>query len=413
MWNDYVGASAASRQAVWSRFARISSTALPSPEQPRIQVSDSIGPGSAKGIGYQKFKDHIDDCKNTNGLCSKFRSEMEPRIAAIMNANPQTVIWQCGNELNGRESWSKFVRAYEQGIAANAAGEPASEPTGTIANDPNVIPFYVNMYLAPCVDLLTAYERASGKNILISLGSISSGSPGTIAFLSSIYNATFSQTGTALDGRPVRQSIEVIDAHYRYAGPDWLTSSQSLKAMVNGAAQLMSSEELGTRAADSGAGAVLFHRVLSRWLSSYSSAELGVLFWDAQLPIGTTYRLNDAAGLLNTFVGGSSLSLVGSVAVAGHSGVEARVFKSSTAGRWYATLATDRAATTGTVTSVEISIGEAASAASVTVYAYKAGVGAVVLPATIVAQAQSYTVTLSGGYTMGPDESVALFISRP
>ena len=51
VWNDYVGASAASRQALWSRFARISSTALPAPEQPRIQVSDSIGPGSAKGVG--------------------------------------------------------------------------------------------------------------------------------------------------------------------------------------------------------------------------------------------------------------------------------------------------------------------------------------------------------------------------
>ena len=413
MWNDYVGASAESRQAVWSRFARISPTALPSPEQPRIQVSDSIGPGSAKGIGYQKFKDHFDDCKATNGLCSKFRSEMEPRIAAIMNANPQTVVWQCGNELNGRESWSKFVRAYEQGIAVSATGEPASEPTGTSANDPNVIPYYVNMYLAPCVDLLTAYERASGKNILISLGSVSSGSPGTIAYLAAIYNATFSQTGTALDGRRVRDSIEVVDAHYRYAGPDWLASSQALKDMVNGAALLMSSEELGTRAADSGAGAVMFHRVLSRWLSNYNSAELGVMFWDAQLPIGTTYRLNDAAELLNSFVGGSSLSQVGSVAVTGGAGVEARVFKSSTAGRWYATLVTDRSAATGTVSAMDISIGETAAAASVTVYAYKVGASAVVLPATIVAQGQSYAVTLAGGYTMGPDESVALFIARP
>ena len=413
MWNDYVGASAASKQAVWSRLARISSTALPSPEQPRIQVSDSIGPGSAKGVGYQRFRDHFDDCKNTNGLCSQFRSEMEPRIAAIMDANPQTVIWQCGNELNGRESWSRFVRAYEQGIAASATGEPASEPSGTSANDPNVIPYYVNMYLAPCVDLLRAYERASGKDILISLGSISSGSSGAIAFLSSIYNATFAQTGTALDGHAVKEYIEVVDAHYRYAGPDWLASSQSLKDMVNGAAQLMSSEELGTRAADSGAGAVMFHRVLSRWLSNYSSAELGVMFWDAHLPIGTTYRLNDAAELLNSFVGGSSLSLVGSVAVTGSSGAEARVFKSSTAGRWYATLATDRSAATGTVSAMEISIGEAAAAASVAVYAYRIGASAVVLPATIVAQGQSYTVTLTGGYTMGPDESVALFITRP
>ncbi|HEY9827846.1 MAG TPA: hypothetical protein V6D19_20600 [Stenomitos sp.] len=169
-------------------------------------------------------QDNAENFKARIQLKVKTYSALEPAVG-----KSHRIWWQFGNEINALESlyglreWERCKTA--PGTSTYDCSKTIKNPDfkasclGTLIdrNNPCVIPYYVEYYLAPAVEAVRAQEKLCGCKYPIVLGSIGTGpNPSSRAWLNQLlsYKVQSSKFAPSLTGKYVYQLINVISTHY-------------------------------------------------------------------------------------------------------------------------------------------------------------------------------------------------------
>jgi len=291
------------------------------------------------GLGSGRDQTPVDNFMNfiKNGNVATYRQALKDRakaMAALSDA-PAKVSWQFGNEINS-QIFSETLHTWAQdGVT----------PRG---NDTSTIPFIVEYFLAPGVE---GIEQASldlfgnRDGIRIMLGSVSSATnPNAQAFLSELLDYQILGTyAPSLAGKRVYQIVDTISIHYAVGTGSgvWRTF---LDGLHNGRVgqgkiqRIVSTEEVGQRAANAGEGMGTAVHVLARyfdwWIGRGYTPDRGhVYLWGTDLgPAGNT--IDALMPVLHNFLGEVGLvKPAATAAVSGAANLEHYEFESAQARR--------------------------------------------------------------------------------
>ena len=223
----------------------------------------------------------------------------------------QKFYWQIGNEISAF-SYGDNARLYNGEIDPNAP-----------EFDSEIIPFYVEFFFAPAVE---AIRNANASNIKIALGSITVFSNSKApAFLDDLlsYQIQGTYTTSGVAGKTVADFVDIITIHYLMAGEPsdtnpWKDRLNDVKDkwINNGSYNIegiWSTEELGSRGAEGGAGAATVLRVASRyfeWISEnqFSGSHVKCFYYAVGTgPKDINFGTGDSSlDVLHTFVTGEN-----------------------------------------------------------------------------------------------------------
>ena len=209
-------------------------------------------------------------------------------------AIPNQVVWQFGNEINSRR--------FNETVFDWAGGGRVKE------HNTDVIPYYVEYYLAPGVEALRQaqqrYQRQIQKNakssqtpftgsdkIRVALGSIAvAAHPGAQKFMDALLSYQVKGLcAPSLKGVQVTELVDIVTMHYIVSAnrPVWREALDSIKSKWYQKGRIeafWSTEEIGIERAEANVGGVFAVQVLARymdwWLAQGFSADQGrAFFW--------------------------------------------------------------------------------------------------------------------------------------
>lgn len=276
------------------------------------------GMGSAKknhdnpGQVNPQFADYMDSFIADNGISWTQQVTTRATEVAAVTPSSEKLTWQIGNEINA-QSYSENIHYYFQDGKASHM------------SDTSTIPVYVEYFLAPSIQGIHNAEAATGKDIRIALGSIASAAAiHSQAFMNELLN--YEITGTyapELAGTKVFELIDTLTVHYFIgqgstttpeAWRDYLTTTRDTWIGKGNIKGIWSTEEIGVRAADSGFGAAMSFRIISRYLdwvnqNNYSDDESKWFFYGTGKGAETT-RIENGMQDLYDLVGDNGLQFV-------------------------------------------------------------------------------------------------------
>ena len=386
-------------------------------------------PGEAVALAVRDVPAHHDVVLTVGGLGSGRRSAAVADYLALVQADsghswttgvrdaalrihgrggrPERIYWQIGNEIN---SDAVSGRALEW---RNRAGRGS-------ANDPDVIPFYVETYFAPTVQgLRDASQRLYGStdSIRVALGSVTqTGTPEGRAWLRQLLDYRIEGSyAPELAGRRVADLVDIVTVHYLVTIEEsrWRTGLEDVWAHV-GTGRLRgiwSTEELGRQRGESGEGAATALRVAARYLHWWLERGVGpdagrCFFWGGGLgPEGS--RGAEAMNRMHSFLGETRLRPVDAVPVGAGLEAETYAFTGTITGRTVVIVS----ATTRDVRVTEIRV-PAWSAGTVRVDAtsYERGRTRSV-PASSTVEGTELVIRLSNHFTLPRRGTLALFLT--
>ncbi len=229
---------------------------------------------------------------------------------AKLSPHGEKIYWQIGNEINSVHYMTALGRW---------SGKSAVVPQH---DDSSVLPLYVEYFLAPTVEGLTAASReafGSEKKINIVLGTIAgAGRPSSRKWLDELLSYRIKgDFAKSLQGRRVADVINIIGIHYLVSADrtPWQEALDDLdrKWMGQGSVTgIWATEELGAKLAQAGLGAAAALRVAARYLHwwgvhSYTPKQGRCNFWGWQIgPAGTTAQ--ESMQTLYNFLGDAPLT---------------------------------------------------------------------------------------------------------
>lgn len=169
-------------------------------------------------------QDNADNLKERIKLKLKTYSDLQPQTGKA-----HRIWWQFGNEINALESLFG-LREWERCKTSPSTSKYDCSKTiatpdfkasclGTFVdrNNPCIIPYYVEYYLAPAVEAVRAREKQCGCSYPVVLGSIGTGpNPVSRAWLNQLlsYKVQSKKFAPSLTGKHVYQLVDVISTHY-------------------------------------------------------------------------------------------------------------------------------------------------------------------------------------------------------
>lgn len=283
-----------------------------------------------------QFKVYMDAIVADNATA--WRSAVSARAAEVALATPDEsrVYWQIGNEINA-VSYQKNIDLY-------------FGRTSTSLLD--IIPIYVEYFLAPTAQAMKLAASRTGKQIRLALGSIAGfANANSQQFLDTLLAYTVRGTyAPELAGEKVHSLVELVTVHYLMeaatptqpeAWRDVLLASRQKWLGVGTISGFWSTEEIGIRAAESGKGAGAALRILSRYLGWVSEqGDEGrrtrwYYYGTNAGPVGQ--RIDDAMTLWHQWTGGDTLQLNSKLHSAGNT-LETYAFKLGSGSGWLLTV---------------------------------------------------------------------------
>lgn len=220
-----------------------------------------INPGGlGSGREQAKVSLFMDRMLFDNG--QSWKQQLRDKAAAIAAKapDPGAISWQFGNEINSQR-FSQTVHSWDN------RGAPGR------AHDATIIPFYVEYYLAPGIEALRAATRGHPQHFRVALGSIASyANPAAQQFLHELLSYRVQGLfAPSLAGQRVFELVDTVTVHYIASanGDVWRDALDRLHQQWFGKGRisaLWSSEELGIRRAQTGAGAAFSLMIAARYL---------------------------------------------------------------------------------------------------------------------------------------------------
>jgi hypothetical protein len=272
-WMDYVGRH--DRPAVWGRSIR----GVGRRESPATELTRRLREVASTNVlvmpigGLASARDTAAAAHFLNGVeadgGAAWREEVRVRAEAILPVldGALGINLQVGNEINSH-FWGTSVRAWK------GDNRPAA------ANSREVIPVYVEYFLAPAVEVIRDFDwgsDASPAKVNIVLGSLAnSANPRSRAWLGDLLDYRIRGTFAAsLAGVSVADVVDFASVHYLVTADDanWMHQLDSLQERWVDTGRIRGvwgTEELGRRRAEAGLGAVAALKVTSRYLHWWS-----------------------------------------------------------------------------------------------------------------------------------------------
>jgi hypothetical protein len=259
-----------------------------------------------------------------------WNEEVRVRAAAIRPVLEEAleINLQVGNEINSH-FWGTSIGAWR--------GD--RRPAG--ANSREVIPVYVEYFLAPAVEALREFDwgsDASAAKVNIVLGSVAAAAnPSSRAWLGDLLDyRILGRYATSLAGLRVAEVVDFVSVHYLVTADDagWMNTLDSLQERWVESGRIRGvwgTEELGRRRAEAGLGAVTAMKVTSRYLHWWSLRGLTpeksrFFLWGSRLGSADT-RGDSAMRVLHRVLGDSQLiDVSSSLSLAPRSRIEAYAF---------------------------------------------------------------------------------------
>src|SRR5690606_16197610 len=241
-------------------------SALTTTLQQRDIIMQIGGMGSAKlweggAQVHPNFKTYMDALVADSGAAWRYAAAARAREVIEATPDGSRVYWQIGNEIN--------ASSYLQNINLYFGASYASTF--------DIIPVYVEYFLAPTLQAFQQAASDSGKPVRVALGSIAGfANINSQQFLNNLLN--YEITGTYapnLAGRKVYELVDIVTIHYLMNAStaenpeiwrDALVSVRDQWLGVGNISGVWSTEDVGIRAAEDGMGAGSALRILSRYL---------------------------------------------------------------------------------------------------------------------------------------------------
>lgn len=268
--------------------------------------------GMDSGRNRERMDSFLTDMTLNHG--ESWKSEIRANAAHLRanNSRGKTAYWQFGNEINSRR-FSENTQAW------------AKKGRGARDNDISIIPYYVEMYLAPGVEAVWQTRPQNAKaaqpaHIPIILGSIGAfANPGSQKFLDALLNYRVEgKLAPSLKGKQVYELVDVVSVHYVVSAntPTWRASMDEVWQKWLGKGNIKSiwsTEELGIRRAKMNAGSVftaqVFARYMDWWLEKGLDSDQGrAFFWGTEHGAAGRHGSDGMESLLNIL--GPSAELV-------------------------------------------------------------------------------------------------------
>lgn len=386
----------------------------------RIQSRDVIvsitGFGGDADTGTSLMGRLFDMHREGNG--GSWQAAVEAQVQALSPLDPDAkhLTYQLGNEI-GKQTFSEALRAW-------ATSKGLTLPGTAQEHDLELIPYYVEYYLAPTVE---AAQRASlayygdAEAVNLALGSIpNGGTPGARAFLDALlaYEVQGDYAPT-LTGKKVNELVDLITAHYVGAS-DNLGLIWDKWAGVGSLHGLWTTEVVGIRSATDGAGAASVLFELGNHLGWHyakgflpEQARVSVYGWSDNNGIAAA-DADEALSTFYAFMGDAPLEVEKNYATVASTGSPLKTvqFNSVTDNDKRAVAVTaEQQSATGTLQAVTVAKAGWAGAVTAQVHLFTAA-GHQVLPASVVDTGSAYQVTLTRGAQVSGGSAVLVTLLR-
>lgn len=253
-----------------------------------IVTIEGFGGGGGIGSPMTPFMDLI----NGGGVAT-WQDAVKSQVLALAPLDPTgaRIVYQLGNEIS-KETTSGDLRAW-------ALSRGFTIPGVSQDYDPELLPYYVEYYLAPTVEAATQASQTGYGNpdtVTLALGSIGNGGTANArTFLDLLLNYTIQGTyAPTLSGKRVNEIIDLVTVHYvgSSANLDLIWDKWKNVGSIRG---LWTTETVGIRAAEDGRGAGVAINELDNNLGWYynrglqpAQARVSYYGWDTSgLAVGT------------------------------------------------------------------------------------------------------------------------------
>ncbi|HNI06551.1 MAG TPA: Ig-like domain-containing protein [Thiobacillaceae bacterium] len=396
---------------------------LVSEVQTRTQARDIIITiegfgGDGDGTNTSKMGD-LFDLLRAGGL-GTWQSTVINQIQTLATVDPDAkrIVYQLGNEIT-KQNFSDTLRAW-------AASRGITIPGASQYYDPELIPFYVEYYLAPTVEAanqasLNAYGDADKVNL--ALGSIGNGGTSDAqAFLDMLLN--YQVTGTyspSLAGKRVYELVDLITVHYPGATTN-LNPILDKWLGVGNLKGLWTTETIGINAAEAGEGAGRAVWELGNNLGWYynlgltpDQTRVSFYGWDVGSSVAGTSADTSMKDFYN-FFGDAPLEVLGAYATltGATTALQTQQFNSVTDGnkRAVSVTTTTQGVQSSSLQSLNVKKDGWTGHVTATVHHYSPA-GHTVTTASVSEGTTSYTVTLSPAIALtGGGDTVMVTLAR-
>ena len=275
------------------------------------------GMGSAKpnssdpNLVNEAFATYIDEILADNGAA--WRNVVYQRALEVAGVSERdySFFWQVGNEISAPSYSSNIQKYFEGNTEANDYGA-------------EIVPVYVEYFLAPTIAGFRQAATELDTNIRVALGSIAGFSnPNSTVFLDTLLNYEIvGEFAPSLTGFKVFELVDIITVHYLMNGSSiddsdyWRAILENVRDNWLGQGRISgvwSTEEVGIRTAEGGAGAGSAIRIASRYLdwvlsNHFNGTQVKWFNYGTNVgPAGQT--INDGLSALFDLVGDHSLFL--------------------------------------------------------------------------------------------------------
>lgn len=236
----------------------------------------------------------------------QWRDAVKTRVREISDATSNSghaLYWQIGNEINAA-SYLSNIRLY--------FGDDSLQ----------IIPVYVEYFLAPTLAAIQEAEAQGGADIHVALGSIAGFSNDrAVTFVNDLLNYSIQgDMAASLAGRKVHELIDLLTVHYHFGAGTQQQPSQ-WQEHINQLQQqwvrdnivgIWTTEEVGIQAAERGDGAAGALRVFSHFVSWVHDNDLsptqGRVFYYGTEAGPAGQRISDAMDTISTLTNGQPIT---------------------------------------------------------------------------------------------------------
>jgi hypothetical protein len=352
--------------------------------------------GLGSGRNLEAMEAYLDQVVSDAGLQARAGFQRMAREIALIPGASRKFYWQIGNEIN-TDTFSSNLHQW------------AGDGLPGAMHDQTTIPILVEYFIAPAVaGIHQACEEVHGDDtsIRIMLGSIAVAANGPAQdFLAAMLDYTVVGTYAPSEaGKQVRDLVDTLSIHYMMGATEWEEGLDAIRLGQFGrgrVSRVISTEEVGIRAADEGSGVQSALRTLGRYqywwnLHGLSPDVSRVFFYGTSAGAPS---IDTELPLLLAFTGAEALLNPSSPAIVMGSGsIECREFEVGTTGkRLLLIFASDRSDIT--IDAIDVPWGHPVGIASADVYETASKTG--LLPSTTVAagrlEVQVGGLTVAGG----------------
>jgi hypothetical protein len=262
---------------------------------PLLAAGDVMLPTVGFSVGdatdYSKMWDFLDFIQD--GGAGVYQQAVRSQVEALAPLDPSgnRIVYQLGNEI-GQYTYSDAVRKW-------AAGRGIVIPGVAKDYDQDYIPYYVEYHLAPTVEAMleASYNAYGDANVVsIALGSINNGgSAEGKAWLDLLLNYSVQgRYAPSLAGKKVYELVDLATVHY-VGGTENIEPVWDAWNGVGSVRGLWTTEEIGHKAAEEGAGASRAIKTIADHLNWYynkglnkEQVRVGLYDWGLNGPVTGT-----------------------------------------------------------------------------------------------------------------------------